>query len=209
MSAGGLAVWRRFWPAPLGPSSPPGPHPQPLPRPRRRRAVPQLQADNAELQAELQHLATTLKAALAAAPDAGSGAAAASLGGSIDLSAAGVQQLDGFPPPHDHTHLDLGSCSGDGCNGGSDLHSLTASMLSSVDTSPAAVEHAPDPADGEAAVAVAGLGVAPVYHQPTAVSRATLSCSMQHPGSICCTKLSSTVDPSGAACTISLHTTAR
>ena len=49
----------------------------------------------------------------------------------------------------------------------------------------------------------------PQYHQPAEVSQATLSCSMQHPGSICCSKLSSTVDPGGAACTISLHTTAR
>jgi hypothetical protein len=49
----------------------------------------------------------------------------------------------------------------------------------------------------------------PVYHQPTGVSQATLSCSMQHPGSICCSKLSAAVEPEGDACTVSLHTTAR
>ncbi len=170
----------------------------------------QLQADNAELQAELQHLAATLRAALAAAPDGASGAAAASLGGSVDIAGAGVQHLDGFLPAHDHTHLQLGH-GHDSCH---ETRSITASMLSSVDTPPAALEHAVDDSNGQGpngapGVPIAGLGVAPVYHQPTAVSRATLSCSMQHPGSICCTKLSSTVDPSGAACTISLHTTAR
>lgn len=171
----------------------------------------QLQADNAELQAELQHLAATLRAALAASPDCASGAAAASLGGSVDLSADGVQHLDGFLPAHNHTHLQLGHGHG-ACH---ESHSLTASMLSSVDTPPPALEHALDEQadsqgpNGSPAGPAAGLAAPPVYHQPSAVARATLSCSMQHPGSICCTKLSSTVDPSGAACTISLHTTAR
>ncbi|KAI3425989.1 hypothetical protein D9Q98_007957 [Chlorella vulgaris] len=50
---------------------------------------------------------------------------------------------------------------------------------------------------------------APVYHEPPSVGQATLSCSVQHPGSICCSKLSSTTDPSGASCSVSLHTTAR
>lgn len=54
-----------------------------------------------------------------------------------------------------------------------------------------------------------GAAAVPPYHQPTSVSHATLSCSMQHPGSICCSKLSSAMDPGGAACTVSLHTTAR
>lgn len=176
-----------------------------------RREVEQLQADNAELQAELQHLAATLRAALAASPDCASGAAAASLGGSVDLSADGVQHLDGFLPAHNHTHLQLGHGHG-ACH---ESHSLTASMLSSVDTPPPALEHALDEQadsqgpNGSPAGPAAGLAAPPVYHQPSAVARATLSCSMQHPGSICCTKLSSTVDPSGAACTISLHTTAR
>ena len=174
----------------------------PLARPCRE--VEQLQADNAELQAELQHLAATLRAALAAAPDGTSGVAAASLGGSVDLAGPGVQHLDGFLPAHDHTHLQLGH-SDDCCH---ESRSITASMLSSVDTPPAALEHALDE-HGNGQGPQGTPAVPPVYHQPTAVSRATLSCSMQHPGSICCTKLSSAVDPSGAACTISLHTTAR
>ena len=178
---------------------PPSP---PLARPCRE--VEQLQADNAELQAELQHLAATLRAALTAAPDGTSGVAAASLGGSVDLAGPGVQHLDGFLPAHDHTHLQLGH--GDDCC--HESRSITASMLSSVDTPPAALEHALDE-HGNGQGPQGAPAVPPVYHQPTAVSRATLSCSMQHPGSICCTKLSSTVDPSGAACTISLHTTAR
>lgn len=174
--------------------------------------VQQLQADNAELQAELQHLAAALRAALSASPDAGN-----SLLGSVDFSRqGGVAQLDGIPAPHDHTHLTLqqlgrGSpaAAGCDCSGGSGswpsvdgagLDSAAASLLSSIDTPPAA---------SDATVGTTGAAVPPVYHQPTSVSRATLSCSMQHPGSICCSKLSSTVDASGAACTVSLHTTTR
>ena len=183
--------------------------------PRRtcRRVVQQLEADNAELQAELQHLAATLRAALAAAPDGGS------LLASVDMPPGGMGQVDGIPPPHNHTHLDLqhaeraaaAAAGGDGAGGVLDWSppdGASASLLSSFDPAPAASEAGAGP--GSAAHGGSGGGAAaPVYHAPTSVSRATLSCSMQHPGSICCSKLSSTVDPSGAACTISLHTTAR
>lgn len=145
----------------------------------------QLEADNAELQAELQHLAATLRAALTTAPDG------VHVLASVDLPPGGLGQLNG----------------GGGMLDWSPPDGASASMLSSFDTSPAASEangsRGADPGAG------GGGSAAPVYHQPTSVSRATLSCSMQHPGSICCSKLSSTVDPSGSACTISLHTTAR
>lgn len=163
-----------------------------------RRCVLQLQADNAELQAEIQHLAGSLRAAL----ETGT-AAAAALGWhqaeqeeqeQDDGPGHHQQQSLGHPHHHEaaavlHTHT-LGH---DGSIGSGSWHASVdggGSMLASLDALP-----------GSAAV--------PPYHQPTSVSHATLSCSMQHPGSICCSKLSSALDPGGAACTISLHTTAR
>lgn len=162
------------------------------------RCVLQLQADNAELQAEIQHLAGSLRAAL----ETGT-AAAAALGWhqaeqeeqeQDDGPGHHQQQSLGHPHHHEaaavlHTHT-LGH---DGSIGSGSWHASVdggGSMLASLDALP-----------GSAAV--------PPYHQPTSVSHATLSCSMQHPGSICCSKLSSALDPGGAACTISLHTTAR
>ncbi|PSC70153.1 phosphatidylinositol kinase [Micractinium conductrix] len=109
------------------------------------------------------------------------------------LEAAALEQLGGAP--HSHAHYDAAGA-GDGASwqqaGGTGAGSLS---LPSVDVFEGLESGEPVPV--------------PRYHQPPSVSQATLSCSMQHPGSICCSKLSSALDPGGAACTISLHTTAR
>ena len=156
----------------------------------------QLQADNAELQAEVHHLAATLRAALASTPDSGQSGALdadelqqqqAAAQRFLEQQCQGADHLMHDLEQHDHSHLCLHP-DGAAWQSGAYDGASSASLLSSLDGGPAA---------------------APVYHQPPSVSQATLSCSMQHPGSICCSKLSSTLDPGGAACTISLHTTAR
>lgn len=160
------------------------------------RAVQQLQADNAELQAEVHHLAATLRAALASTPDSGQSGTLdadelqqqqAAAQRFLEQQCQGADHLMLDLEQHDHSHLCLHP-DGAAWQSGAYDGASSASLLSSLDGGPAA---------------------APVYHQPPSVSQATLSCSMQHPGSICCSKLSSTLDPGGAACTISLHTTAR
>lgn len=174
--AGSAALARHLFPR----------HADPPPRAlRTRRALLQLQADNTELQAEIQHLAATLRAALASSPEAGQ---AGCLDGEPSFQHAAqhhpdLQHIlqDLGQHQHSHAHLATGTPA---CSGGGD-------------------------SGAHFDVATGAAGAPPVYHQPTEVSQATLSCSMQHPGSICCSKLSAAVDPEGASCAVSLHTTAR
>ncbi|KAL4436762.1 hypothetical protein ABPG75_003901 [Micractinium tetrahymenae] len=163
-----------------------------------RRCVLQLQADNAELQAEIQHLAGSLRAAL----ETGTAAAAA----------LGWQQAE--QQDHDDTageqrqHAQQALQHHHGQEAAAVLHTHTLGHNGSISSGS---WHAS--VDGGSVLAsldaLSGAAAVPPYHQPTSVSHATLSCSMQHPGSICCSKLSSALDPGGAACTISLHTTSR
>eukprot|EP00887_Chlorella_sp_A99_P007513 scaffold2.g7513.t1 len=62
-------------------------------------------------------------------------------------------------------------------------------------------------AGATAAAATDSQGGPPVYHQPTEVAQARLSCSVPHPGALCCTKTAVTeVD---GAFVINMSTTAR